>query len=78
MADNTAPAARPAVFLPLVPATGYWVGLANHACADPEYVHVPAYIREAVTADYCGGVEGRRMWDTLCPACQALDDDLPF
>ena len=80
MADNTTPAARPAdatVFLPLVPATGYWVGLANHACADPEYVYVPAFIAEAATADYCGGVDGR-IGESLCPACQALDDEIPF
>ena len=72
---------RPAlVFLPLVPATGYWIGIANHACADPEYIHVPAYIAETATADFCPGFDdaSRRMWDTLCPACLAADDGIPF
>lgn len=69
-----------AVFLPLIPATGYWIGVANHACADPEYIHVPAYIGEAQSPDFCPGYDGaeRRTWDDLCPACQASDDAIPF
>lgn len=67
-----------ATFLPLIPATGYWIGVANHACADPEYVFVSAYIAETTTPDFCGGVDGRRIGETLCPKCQAANDEIPF
>jgi hypothetical protein len=72
---------REVVFVELVPATGYWIGVANHACADPEYIHVPAHFRDNVTtADYCPGFDGpdRRMWDDLCSRCQAADEKIPF
>ena len=75
----TAPAPAP-VFIPLIPATGYWIGVANHACADPEYIHVPAHFAEARTADYCPGFDSadRRPFDDLCPTCQSADDLIPF
>jgi hypothetical protein len=73
--------AHEVVFVELVPAAGYWIGVANHACADPEYIHVPAHFRDdATTADYCPGFDGadRRTWDDLCPACRLADAAIPF
>lgn len=79
MTENSTPArTRPAVFLPLIPATGYWIGVANHACADPEYIHVPAYVAEVTTPDFCGGLDTDRFGDPLCPTCQAVSDAIPF
>jgi hypothetical protein len=82
MATTAAPRRAPAdvVFVELFPATGYWIGVANHACADPEYVHVPAGFGEAQTADYCPGFDHpvRRPLDDLCPDCEAKDDEIPF
>ena len=78
-ATTTAQPSAP-VFVELIPATGYWIGVANHACADPEYIHVPAHFAEAQTAGFCPGFDSpdRRTWDDLCRHCQAADDTIPF
>lgn len=81
---NNAPAATatPAheiVFFALVPEQGYWIGRANHACADPEYVHIPEhFVTMANSAGFCPGADAFRIGESLCRCCQILDDGVPF